>query len=310
MEAVERAMLENAVRSGGSLVECETDTGKHIGIFLKISGRCLIYLEDGQCLAGVGNRKRKKSLTIVRLKQADGKTCLAAALGDGRYLNADGYLWDEQKKRWDRWGIDDVVSIGGVRASNDVRQAFAVMVSAYILERHGKGAAELAESVSRTGRKLIDDSAASIREASGLLSKTEFYDAFFDSLPGNLKDEMRAYGYGSRMCSGIGYRNDELSISREVDIEKYFRHGSFVFEEYDGTVQFVDHPEKDPGYQRILKEQSRPLSVSWPLIETLWLGDKDWLGYSAAYQIPLKKPLTKAYAKELAKTFAEKEKKR
>ena len=147
----------------------------------------------------------------------------------------------------------------------------------------------------------ISECATQVQKARGLLPRKEFEQAFYDALTPSMRRAMDRFKLGA--CCGISYTDSEIDISRTVDIEKYFRRGSFVYEEYDGTICFISHPEKDKNYMRLVRQYSKPLSTKCKLKEVLTLGDKDWLSYNCMYSIPLKKPLTKDYAQELAKAF-------
>ena len=100
-----------------------------------------------------------------------------------------------------------------------------------------------------------------------------------------------------------------MEVRRDVDVEKYFRKASFVYEEYDGTIFLHDKADKDPEYQKYVQKYSSPLPVKQKPKEGLSVGnDKDYLRYHCVYEIEVNKPLTKEYAAELAKKFAGAEK--
>lgn len=139
--------------------------------------------------------------------------------------------------------------------------------------------------------------------ARGLITEAEFAAEFENNLSDSVKNEMRIYGYSVDTPTHIPYYPGNIHISRNVDIQKYFRHGSFVYEEYDGTIHLRGDCEKNKEYKEYIHRYSKPLSVKEKIYEVLGLGDKDWLSYHATYEITVKKPLTKEYAKELAKEF-------
>lgn len=156
------------------------------------------------------------------------------------------------------------------------------------------------QSISKDFNSFEED----MQHAKGLMTYAEFSKTVFENITKNVKDELERYDYEFETPYGIPYNEEKnLYISRNVDIEKWFRSASFLYEEYDGTIHFTSDYEKDKNYQSILRRYSRPLSVKMKFIETLALGDKDWLSYHATYEIPLKKPLTKEYAKEIANKY-------
>ena len=77
-----------------------------------------------------------------------------------------------------------------------------------------------------------------------------------------------------------------------------------IYEEYDGSMFLVDDAENMDSYKKALKKHSCHLSVSMAPIEVLDPGDQCSIWYHSTYEIPLEKPLTEEYAKELAATFA------
>lgn len=131
----------------------------------------------------------------------------------------------------------------------------------------------------------------------GLLSRNEFMKEFIQNLPIHLRYEVED------MFSIELYENT-LDIECNKYIEKFFREGSFVYEEYDGTIQFITDCEKDKNYQSYIKKYKRILPIKMKPDIYLSLGDKDWLTCCTNYRIEIKKPLTKAYAKELAIKFS------
>ncbi len=136
---------------------------------------------------------------------------------------------------------------------------------------------------------------AAIVNAMGLCTPLQFKEAFLDALPSRTKEQMEEYGYN------IEIWGEQISIERTDFIEKYFRKGSFVYEEYDGTIQMCTDCKKDKIYQAYLRKYSKPLNVKASHHSWLSIGDKDWLICTDEYRIDIRKPLTMEYAKELAK---------
>lgn len=156
-------------------------------------------------------------------------------------------------------------------------------------ERHQKVIKPLEDAM-----KKID--AKTLRNSMGLLSKEQFVNEFMKNLPSPLAKAIESFE-----CEIYG---EQLTISCWKNIEKYFRKGSFVYEEYDGTIQLCSNCEKDKNYQAYVKKYQVPLPVKQKPQVYLSIGDKDWLICHTQYDIMLKKKLTADYAKELAEKFA------
>lgn len=145
-------------------------------------------------------------------------------------------------------------------------------------------------------RDLNDTIPRAITRTKGLLTRDEFEEVF--------KNEL--IKRGQPLESGkweVDVDIDVIYINRTVDIEKYFRKGSFVYEEYDGTIHICSDAQKDPTYQKLLSNNRRLLNTKYPIREYLSLGDKDWLYYDGKYRIDIKKPLSEEYALELCNKF-------
>lgn len=136
-----------------------------------------------------------------------------------------------------------------------------------------------------------------LRQSRGLLTMEEFMSAFAKSLPTYLQREMEKFELHI-------YSEKQMEIEHTEYIKKYFRKGSFVYEEYDGTIMMCDDAEKDPNYKSYLKQYAKTLPVKQKPVSYLGIGDKDCLCCTTEYRLELKKPLTKEYAEEVAKLFS------
>lgn len=136
-----------------------------------------------------------------------------------------------------------------------------------------------------------------LRESRGLLTMEEFINTFINFLPDYLQREMEKFEL-------LMYSEKQLEIEHTEYIEKYFRKGSFVYEEYDGTIQMCSDAKNDPNYKKYLKQYAKTLPVKQKPVSYLGIGDKDWLYCTTVYRLELKKPLTKEYAEEIAKKFS------
>lgn len=152
--------------------------------------------------------------------------------------------------------------------------------------------AEQLNKEAEKGRTAIYKIKELIATVNGTLTEDDFIKAF--------KNEL---GLAEIWDVSYSSYNNSLRIEHREDIEKYFRSGSFVYEEYDGTMMMCPGCEKDPEYQKYIKRYRRELPIKAKLNERLSLGDKDWLTYYGYYDIPLKEKLTEDYAKTLAKTI-------
>lgn len=157
-------------------------------------------------------------------------------------------------------------------------------------EKYEKIRKPLVDAMSKINTKTL-------RESRGLLTREEFVSVFSKSLPAYLQGEMEKFEL-------LMYSEDHLSIEHTEDIEKYFRKGSFVYEEYDGTIQMCSDAKNDPNYKKYLKRYTKTLPVKQKSVSYLGIGDKDWLYCTTEYRVELKKPLTKKYAEEVAKLFS------
>ncbi len=157
-------------------------------------------------------------------------------------------------------------------------------------EKYEKIRKPLVDAMSKINTKTL-------RESRGLLTREEFVSVFSKSLPAYLQREMEKFEL-------LMYSEDHLSIEHTEDIEKYFRKGSFVYEEYDGTIQMCSDAKNDLNYKKYLKRYTKTLPVKQKSVSYLGIGDKDWLYCTTEYRVELKKPLTKKYAEEVAKLFS------
>ena len=140
------------------------------------------------------------------------------------------------------------------------------------------------------------NNAKTLRESRGLLTEEAFMNCLLNALPSSLQTEMEKFV--------LLMYEEQLDIEHTEYIEKYFRKGSFVYEEYDGTIQMCSDAKNDPNYRNYLKQYAKTLPVKQKPVSYLGIGDKDWLYCTTEYRIELKKPLTKEYAEEIAKKFS------
>lgn len=189
--------------------------------------------------------------------------------------------------------------------SPEARAGLAAMKKAYMKQLKlqtelQKVSSELKSKIIEAQKEQINLSKA-VREKLGILTFEEFEYEFRRALPPKLAERMDNAEFYVKEPLGIGYDENSLYISKSKMLHKYFRNASFLYEEYDGTVFMTDNAEQDKNYKKILKENSCRLDLKkCKFFECLSMGDKDSLWYTACYEIPLKKELTKEYARELA----------
>lgn len=221
----------------------------------------------------------KEERIAVLLKETDEKYC---------FFSMDGVQFEVKKSL--------VLSEGTVRnIPEETRRLLKDYAKLYQKlraeqEKYEKIRKPIADAMSQINTKTL-------RESRGLLTMEEFMSVFVKSLPAYLQREMEKF----ELCM---YSEKQLDIEHTEYIEKYFRKGSFVFKEYDGTIQMCSDAKNDPNYKKYMKQYAKTLPVKQNPVSYLGIGDKDWLYCTTEYRIELKKPLTKEYAKEVAKQFS------
>ena len=232
--------------------------------------------------------KTAKNLKIVRLP--DYNKILAVDLKDGSYLTENGQVYK------------NVTSTTGTRnISPEVKTLLLGMASLHLRNQEiddeiSKMTAEKTKNICSMRQFAID-----LVHAQGILTYSEFEEAFLNALPDNVVEAMDEYGYSIDTPTGMCYQDGYMYISRTECLSKYNRNVSFAYEEYDGELVLYDNAEKDKNSQKLIKANSKPLPVKSGMKECLFTGDKYSIWYSACYEIKIDKPLTKEYAESLAK---------
>ena len=133
------------------------------------------------------------------------------------------------------------------------------------------------------------------------LSKSDFKAALMENLPDDIKQKMKSGGWDFDSPIGIAYSSNDIYISREEVIDKYIdTEYSFVYRDGYGDIRMISECAKDKQYQLLLRVSRKELPIKAKFTDTLSVGDKCTLIYSACYHIPLEKDLTPDYAKKLA----------
>lgn len=237
-------------------------------------------------------------MAIVRI-QENNQSYLAVSIGDGNYIDEYGDVFASSEKYKVARNVP-----------KEVRDAFNEALTSY---KKREKLQEKLKILQRDYEKKLEDcwndiliATGKVRKGLGVITRKEFEQVFYDSLPYVLKVEMDRKGYRVWTPTGICYDDGHLYISSSYVAERFSRkaYPSYIYEEYDGCMFLVDDAKNMDSYKKALKKHSCHLSVSMNPIEVLDPGDKCSIWYHSTYEIPLGKPLTEEYAKELAATFA------
>lgn len=237
-------------------------------------------------------------MAIVRI-QKNNRSYLAVSIGNGRYIDENGEIFTSSEKQKVARNVP-----------KEVRDAFNEALTSY---KKREKLQEKLKILQRNYEKKLEDcwndiliATGKVRKGLGVITRKEFEQVFYDSLPYVLKVEMDRKGYRVWTPTGICYDDGHLYVSSSYVAERFSRkaYPSYIYEEYDGCMFLVDDAKNMDSYKKALKKHSCHLSVSMNPIEVLDPGDKCSIWYHSTYEIPLEKPLTEEYAKELAATFA------
>ena len=233
---------------------------------------------------------------LIKTKKYGGEEC-AVEVGKDLYMTQYGDVFNETDAKSPR-NVDPNVRAAFITASEVFKK------KKKLENEHKKKEAEYQKKA-----KEIDDvlksSLKKIRSETGILTLNEFKDAFYNYLPDSVKEKMERSDFKVKIPCNYGYDYEHIYISKEFLIGKYMRHLPFFYEEYDGCWFMTDDAEKTSAYKQYIKKYHEELPVKLKSKEYLSCGDKISLWYGCCYEIPIKKTRTDAYAKELAKKFAE-----
>ena len=216
-----------------------------------------------------------KKIKIVRLTvqyyHQQEQKMLAADRGNGVYLTEHGNICPEKV----------ILNVSGTRNIPDpVKDVFRDMADLYIEKcQTEEKIRDLQIKLGKFSEKE-NELQKKLRNAMGLMTRSEFEEEFFKNLPLKIREQMEAYGFEVKHPTGIGYTDSDLCISRNVLIKKYSQNVSFVYQEYDGNYFLIDSPEKNRDYQYLLKRYSVNIGFKKvKLEECLFLGDKISVNY-------------------------------
>lgn len=200
---------------------------------------------------------------------------------------------------WIRTGYDvlNIEFVSATKMSPETRQ-FLNEEMKIIKEKE-----KLNDLITETNKKIQQLNAEEIRtivnvvKSAGFMSNVEFENAIYE----NLKNKCGDWKVSANLYDP---NKKYLQIYRDVYIEKYCRDKSFLYEEYDGTMQFYDECEKDENYKKILDKYRVTVPIKGyekDFTEYLSLGDKDWLVYYQSVRIPVNEFTKEELAKILKK---------
>lgn len=236
---------------------------------------------------------------IVKINTNTGKEVLAVHLGNGFYVDENGvrHMPSEEAVRGTR------------NIPANVRAAFEHAENLY--KRYNKLEAKkdkLLTEIKKQKDALDEEEKLvfkELRDAQGVLSRSEFVQAFYDALSVEVKTAMQRMGFSIgdtpySMC----YNDDNIYIIRNVELYKYNKKIPYCYEEYDGSWFLCDEAEGMEAYKKDVKKAEKTLPVQMLIHSYLWTGEKFSTWYSGVYEIEVSERMTITYAKELAKKFA------
>ena len=254
---------------------------------------------------------KKYSIVNLKCKDMSGKDSTGLAVYLGLNENKEDYFlfYDKPNNGFCRRTLTDGVSYKSVRSlSEDVKKLFVDIAKGY--ERQYQIEilmANLRKEERDIGYKRIDQYkefkflTANLSILPKELSKSDFTAVLMENLPDDIKHKMKLGGWDFDSPTAISYSSKDLYISREEILDKYIGTTySFVYRDGYGNIRMRDECEKYKYYQSLLKSCRKELPIKAEFTETLSIGDKESLIYSACYHIPLDKDLTPDYAKKIA----------
>lgn len=198
-----------------------------------------------------------------------------------------------------------------VRLTKEQRETFKLFLDA--AKSYGKLQHEVEQKnleMQKLNQKMREE-AAHLAAFNPNCSKKVFADLVWIAFPSYVKEVLEKYEFRCSITPGCGIaysvHDNLIYLYREIMIDKYIqRKGySFLYEEYDGTLMFVDKAEKSSSYKEVCERDRAKLSIKGcKMYETLSVGDKYSLLYTQVFSIKTPKKLTKELAKELGEKLA------
>lgn len=244
---------------------------------------------------------------IVNIQLTKTKSVAAVEIGKNEYVDADGVTY----KNIDSDLISDANDV-----SEEEKHTFKYLSSLYdgiagLEEQKHAIDAKIAASKKEIKKQkdALDEEEKlvfkELRDVQGVVSRSEFVQAFYDALPDEVKSAMQRLNFSIGdtpydMC----YNDDNIYIIRNVELYKYNKKIPYCYEEYDGNWFLCDEAEEMEAYKKDVKKAEKTLPVQMLIHSYLWTGEKFSTWYSGVYEIDVSERMTITYAKELAKKFA------
>ncbi len=243
-----------------------------------------------------------KTGEIKRVTVPGGSEVVCMLLPSGSYLTDCGELINLPSKG---------TSEKSVRLTKEQRETFKLFLDA--AKSYGKLQHEVEQKnleMQKLNQKMREE-AAHLAAFNPNCSKKVFADLVWIAFPSYVKEVLEKYEFRCSITPGCGIaysvHDNLIYLYREIMIDKYIqRKGySFLYEEYDGTLMFVDKAEKSSSYKEVCERNRAKLSIKGcKMYETLSVGDKYSLLYTQVFSIKTPKKLTKELAKELGEKLA------
>lgn len=244
---------------------------------------------------------------IVKIKLSKNKSVLAAEVRPNEYVSVEGIRYTNPSPEYIEETSDSEVSKELIAALHNLQYAYEELM----------GIEKKQDELNRQKTNIqmaIKKAEKRLKNFNHDLSITDFSEAFCLALPDGLKEQMYENGFYVEVMTPIsGVSDNAICIKRDALIACRFEEMKtymFLYREYeyDDEKKFYMYSDADQylEYQRILCANERHLSLHAERKSYLHLFDGmlpekcSNLYCCTEYIIPLKKTLTKEYAKELA----------
>lgn len=198
-----------------------------------------------------------------------------------------------------------------VRLTKEQRETFKLILNATKSYEKLQHEVEQKNLEMQKLKQKMREEAAHLAAFNPKCSKKVFAELVWDAFPDYVKEVLEKYEFCCSIIPGCGIvynvHDNLIYLYRETMVDKYIqRKGyNFLYEEYDGTLMFVDKAEKSSSYKEVCERNRAKLSIKGcKMYETLSVGDKYSLLYTQVFSIKTPKKLTKELAKELGEKLA------
>lgn len=244
---------------------------------------------------------------IVKIKLSKSKSVLAAEVRPNEYISVEGIRYTNPSPEYIEETSDSEVSKELKAALHNLQYAYEELMEIEKKQDElNRQKANIQMTIKKAEKRLKDFNHD--------LSIADFSEAFCLALPDGLKEQMYENGFYVEVLNPIsGVSDNAICIKRDALIACTFEEMKtymFLYREYeyDDEKEFYMYSDADKylEYQRVLYANERHLSLHTERKSYLHLRDGmipkkcSNLYCCTEYVIPLKKTLTKEYAKELA----------